>query len=243
MIFAKPKFLSLPKERQHKKLALLLKEAYIEKVGGKDPADFIALYQKYADWIGVEIPPLTTLKEISDAFHTHARLAAFNLRENSLLPTPRTFDTAKEQHKLPFYVYLDNLRSAFNVGSIIRTAECFGFSKVFFSKDTPTHLCTKVQKSAMGTHEWVECVATPSLDNLPRPLIVLETVEEAPSIFDFAFPPSFTIILGNEEYGVSDALLKEADLFVRIPLLGKKGSLNVANAFAIAAAFAAKSAL
>lgn len=238
--FAKPKFLSLPKERQHKKLALLLKSVYLERIGGKDPSPVLHLYKKYAAWIAFDPLPLNTLKEVSDAFHTHARLAALSLREDSLLPSPKTQDSSRQKALLPFHVYLDNLRSAFNVGSIIRTAECFGFSKVFFSKDTPNHLSPKVQKSAMGTDTWIDCLIDPPVEAIPRPLIILETIEETPSIFDFQFPPSFTLVLGNEEYGVSDPLLKEADHFVKIPLRGNKMSLNVANAFAIAAALATK---
>jgi len=221
MIFTRRKFLSLPRERQHKKLALLL------RAGEKD------LYRTYASWIEVPEFSLETHKEISDAFHYHAREACLEMREHNLLPNPKTRD-GDVREVLPYYVYLDNLRSAFNVGSIIRTAECFGFSKVFFSKDTPNHLSSKVQKSAMGTEKWIECEIAPEI--LPRPLIVLETVETAPSIFDFKFPESFTLVLGNEEYGVSDKLLESADHFVRIPMRGRKGSLNVANAFAIAGA-------
>jgi tRNA G18 (ribose-2'-O)-methylase SpoU len=52
---------------------------------------------------------------------------------------------------------------------------------------------------------------------------------------DFIFPASFTLILGNEEYGISNESLKLADYIVEIPLFGAKNSLNVACAFAIAA--------
>lgn len=230
----------MPLMRQHKKLTLLLRAAYSALLKGEESSSSMELYQKYASWMGEAIFPLMTLKEIADAFHRHADGAHLSLRENSLLPNAKTVDASHKKELLPYFVYLDHLRSAFNVGSIIRTAECFGFSKVFLSKDTPDHTSLKVQKSAMGTHEWIDCVIDPSIESLPRPLIALETVEGAPSLFDFKFPPSFTFILGNEEYGVSDKLLQQTDHFVRIPLRGKKGSLNVANAFAIASAFATK---
>ena len=50
-----------------------------------------------------------------------------------------------------------------------------------------------------------------------------------------SFPEKFTLILGNEEKGISQAALKEADVFLTIPLTGEQKSLNVASAFAMAA--------
>ena len=55
------------------------------------------------------------------------------------------------------------------------------------------------------------------------------------SIYDFTFPEKFTLILGNEEYGLSDEWLNQCDQIVTIPMWGFKNSLNVASAYAIAA--------
>jgi tRNA G18 (ribose-2'-O)-methylase SpoU len=86
----------------------------------------------------------------------------------------------------------------------------------------------------MGSFQWVECLQSPITD-LPRPLIALETSPHAESCFKFRFPPQCCIALGNEEWGCSEKILEQADSLVRIPLRGYKNSLNVANAFAIAA--------
>jgi tRNA G18 (ribose-2'-O)-methylase SpoU len=63
--------------------------------------------------------------------------------------------------------------------------------------------------------EWafdkVTCHQNKSLEQLPKPLIALETVPNAPSLFDFTFPKEFTLLLGNEEYGLSDQALSMAD--------------------------------
>jgi tRNA G18 (ribose-2'-O)-methylase SpoU len=136
---------------------------------------------------------------------------------------------------LPISIYLDNLRSAFNVGSILRTTEAFRLGQVCFAKNTPFIDNLKVLKTAMGTFDKVHCVKEAQLNDLPRPLIALETDPNAPSIFDFTFPPSFTLMLGNEEYGLSEEALSQKSAIVRIPLYGFKNSLNVASAFAIAA--------
>ena len=87
----------------------------------------------------------------------------------------------------------------------------------------------------MGTASSVPCKQG-RVDSCPSPLIALETMETAPSIFDFEFPESFTLLLGNEERGLKESTLQAAHHVVQIPLTGSKNSLNVAAAFAIAAA-------
>jgi tRNA G18 (ribose-2'-O)-methylase SpoU len=87
----------------------------------------------------------------------------------------------------------------------------------------------------MGAAEIVPVYRSVPLAALPRPLIVLDTSDEAIPLGEFLFPSEFTLILGNEEYGVSDEALQIADYLVEIPLVGVKNSLNVACAFAIAA--------
>ena len=80
-------------------------------------------------------------------------------------------------------------------------------------------------------------VPTPhNLKKMPQPLIALETVEDAHSLFDYIFPKNFTLVLGNEEFGISQKVLSQCTAAIQIPLVGSKNSLNVANSFAITAA-------
>ena len=137
---------------------------------------------------------------------------------------------------MPAAIYLDNVRSAYNVGSILRTAEALRIGAVYFSEKTPFIDNEKVQRTAMGAAEIVPVHRGIPLSSLPRPLIALDTSDEATPVSEFLFPSAFTLILGNEEYGISDEALMLADHLIEIPLLGAKNSLNVACAFAIAAA-------
>jgi len=134
---------------------------------------------------------------------------------------------------LPIAIYLDHVRSAYNVGSILRTSEALRIGTLYFSEKTPYIDNEKVQRTAMGAAEIVPVRRGISLASLPRPLIALETSDEAQDLAAFAFPTQFTLILGNEEYGISDEALMLADHLVEISLLGIKNSLNVACAFAI----------
>ena len=63
----------------------------------------------------------------------------------------------------------------------------------------------------------------------------METISDGENCNSFTFPKSFTLLFGNEQYGLSDETLAKADHFIHIPLYGNKNSLNVATAFAIMA--------
>lgn len=224
-------FLLLPERVRHKKIARLLRDFHEQG----DPRH-LALYRRVEIWS--ELPRLdeSDFAALADRYHYHLGQTGVSWKEHNLLSAPlHQTDKPSSIPPLPIAIYLDSLRSAFNVGSILRTVEAFRLGKVCFAKTTPFIDNAKVQKTSMWTYDKVVCEKDTLLDNLPRPLIALETDPDAPSIFDFPFPPSFTLMLGNEEYGLSDEALTKRDAIVRIPLYGFKNSLNVASAFAIAA--------
>ena len=175
--------------------------------------------------------PTNTPEEHSNAFHHHLQAAGQKVKEHNLLV--RTGDREVGAPYLPIDIYLDHLRSAHNVGSIFRTTEALRLGKIYLSEQTPTPDQKQVHDTGLGACEWVEWTQGPPQR---RPIIALETVERAVSLSDFEFPESFTLVVGNEEYGCSQEMLAAADHVIEIPLFGKKNSLNVANAFAIVAA-------
>lgn len=181
----------------------------------------------------LNLPQIPWTKEArSHRFHFHLGEAGLSLKEHNLL-----IETEDYPSKVPFgsvHIFLDHIRSAHNVGSILRTTEALRLGPVSFSKDTPFIDNKKVKDSAMGTEMLVPCNHT-SLLELPRPLIALETAPSAPSIYEFDFPSECTIVVGNEEFGISESNLALADHIVQIPLPGSKNSLNVAAAFALVA--------
>ena len=224
-------FLRYSKRFRHQKAAELLR-AYHDL---NDPKALF-LYRRVEAWLQLPILDTEQFKSLSDRYHFHLDQTGFTWKEHNLLSSPfRTTDQCSLIPYLPITIYLDNLRSAFNVGSILRTTEALRVGRVCFGKNTPFIDNPKVQKTSMGTFDKVPCDRGLELSILPRPLIALETDETAPSIFDFVFPDSFTLMLGNEEYGLSDEALSLRAHTVRIPLHGFKNALNVASAFAIAA--------
>ncbi len=227
MTFTKRRFLSLPKRLQHKNAAELLRNLY-ERDECLDP------YHHLSAWMGLpDIDP--TFEALSNRFHHHIKLASISLNEPHFLKQVKRHDTLSITPFGPCAIYLDHLRSGHNVGSILRTVEAFRLGTVHFSQDTPDITNKKVQDASMGTASLVPTARKP-IANLPKPLIVLETVEDATPISDFTFPETFTLVIGNEEFGVSENLIEQADHIIEIPLSGSKNSLNVSCAFAIVAA-------
>lgn len=234
------KFLSLPEAQRHKKCAELLRSIYIAMQDGGPVAPSMEAYAQLARWL--DLPALqegdagSYIRAIADRYHLHAQWAQLHHKEHRLLPRVRQGDRAAALPAWPIALYLDNIRSAHNVGSMLRTVEAFSLGSVHFSPATPYIDHKQVKDAAMGAAEWIDCRKDSRLDDLPRPIIALETSDEAQSIYDFTFPDAFTLVVGNEEYGCSAHTLDAADVIVEIPLRGRKNSLNVANALAIAAA-------
>lgn len=237
--FSERTFRKLPLVQQHRKCALMLEKAYLffhqkREQEGLRQVDF---YNACTAWL---TPPLSPLHQaspevLSERFHFHASLGEIQRKEHNLLPCVQKGDRKQASPPLPFHVYLDHIRSAHNVGSILRTVEAFSLGTVYFSANmaTPTH--KQVRDAAMGADEWVSCKTQIALEDLPRPLIALETVPDGSSLWEWNWSLPCTLILGNEEVGCSEEALQTADAVIRIPLRGRKNSLNVANAFAIVA--------
>lgn len=194
------------------------------------------LYRQFLSWMQEPLQPMpSSIKALADLYHFHLQKARVSKREHHLLPRIRCGDRPQGEPAWPIAVYLDGLRSAHNIGSIIRTVEALSLGSLYFSPAMPDAAHKQVKDTAMGSDQWISCTQGVELAALPRPIIALETAEEAVSLYEFIFPSSFTLVVGNEEYGCSDETLSLSDCLIEIPLRGRKNSLNVANAFAIAA--------
>ncbi len=131
-------------------------------------------------------------------------------------------------------VFLEDIRSPFNVGSMFRTAESFGVETVLLSPLCADPLHPRAQRTAMGCVSVVPWQRI-NIDEIEGPLFVLET--GGTNVNEFAFPDTGTMIVGSEELGASPKALKQAEKSlgrVTIQTYGAKGSLNAGTAFGIA---------
>jgi tRNA G18 (ribose-2'-O)-methylase SpoU len=138
---------------------------------------------------------------------------------------------------------LDNIRSAWNVGSIFRTADGFGFTHAYLCGITPTPENEAVTKTSLGAEESVPWSYHKDALQLARGLkkegfrsLGLEEDPRAEEITQsITVSADSVLIVGNEVTGVDPELLELCDEILYIPMGGEKKSFNVAVAFGIAA--------
>jgi TrmH family RNA methyltransferase len=160
------------------------------------------------------------------------------------LDAENKLDSTKRRIFHGMRIYLEDIRSPYNIGSLFRTSESFGVEKILLSPLAADPLHRRAQRTAMGCIDVVPWERLPSLETLcpghnselrPEiPVFALETGGIA--LNNFPFPQCGIMIVGAEELGVSPNALALADASlgrVSIPTYGAKGSINVSAAFAI----------
>ena len=140
-----------------------------------------------------------------------------------------------------FFVICDNIRSLENIGSIFRTADALGVTKIYLcgiSGKPPHH---KISKTALGAEKNIPFEYHKQtlrlIKKLKKDKILIVSLEQSKqSIAHDSFHPKFplALIIGNEVKGISKNILKNSDKIIHLPMLGGKESLNVSVAFGVA---------
>lgn len=162
---------------------------------------------------------------------SHRRIARPDASELAALP------------RHPVAVVLDDIRSAYNVGAILRTADAVRAALVVCCGYTPAPDHPSVRKTALGAEESVPWLriqnpaeAVSRLRGEGYTIAALEQTRQSKELaqVDASLFP-LALIVGNEVTGVRQQLLDAADLAIELPQFGVKASLNVAVAFGVAA--------
>lgn len=135
---------------------------------------------------------------------------------------------------------LDNIRSVLNVGSIFRTADAFGISKIYICGITPAPIDrfgrkrNDLHKTALGAEESVMWEQEEKTLNTIKKLkedgfkiISLEQSSDSKDHKDIEVSEKTAVVLGSETDGVNEEVLKLSDEIAEIKMLGEKESLNV----------------
>lgn len=135
---------------------------------------------------------------------------------------------------------IHDIRSNYNVGAMLRTADGAGVRKVYLSGTTPSpkdrfgRLVGEIHKTALGAEQTVdwEYVSDiyPVLDKLKESgfkVVAVEQATDSVSLYDFQVPDKVAYIMGSETEGLPQPVLLASDLILELPMLGKKESLNV----------------
>lgn len=149
--------------------------------------------------------------------------------------------------KRSVFVVIDNLRSNHNVGSIFRTADALGVSKIYLCGTTPTPVdkygrpVGEIAKTALGAEKsipWEYAKTTAgAIKKLKKTGAEIIAIEQSNNSLDYKkVKPrgDIAFVLGNEVDGVSKNILKLCDIVAEIPMKGGKESLNVAVAGGVA---------
>jgi 23S rRNA (guanosine2251-2'-O)-methyltransferase len=141
---------------------------------------------------------------------------------------------------------VDNVRSAWNVGSIFRSAEGFAVEHLYLCGITPTPDNPSVKKTALGAQETVGWSAHRNAVALVEELRVKGAVilalektttsqEIESALQEHRLNAPCMLVVGNEQAGIDPGILDLADQVVHVEMQGRKRSFNVAIAFSIAA--------
>jgi 23S rRNA (guanosine2251-2'-O)-methyltransferase len=151
----------------------------------------------------------------------------------------KSVEEFKQSEKLPVIVVLENIRSAYNVGSVFRTADAFLLEAIYITGYTciPPH--KEIKKTALGAEDTVtwkhfanagEAIA--DLKALGYTVYAIEQAEASIALNELAYiaGEKIAVIMGNEVTGVDQTTIAQCDGVIEIPQLGMKHSLNIATA-------------
>jgi len=149
-------------------------------------------------------------------------------------------ETPLQAVTMPVVIVLDRLRSAFNVGNIFRLADAVRAERIVACGYTAVPPHPKLTKTARGCDEIVPCAtsatavdAIASLHADGYTVYGVETTETSTLVWDETLVFPAAIVFGNEALGVCPGALHACDRLLRIPAVGVKNSVNVANCAAV----------
>jgi len=151
----------------------------------------------------------------------------------------KSVEEFKQSEKTPIVVVLENIRSAYNVGSVFRTADAFLIEAIYICGYTAQPPHKEIKKTALGAEETISwkhfettAEAMAELRESGYKIYAVEQVEGSYQLQNFKNDPAekVAVIFGNEVAGVEQSTILASDGCIEIPQLGMKHSLNIATA-------------
>lgn len=144
-----------------------------------------------------------------------------------------------EEGEIPLILMLDRVTDVRNFGGIARSAECAGVQGIVVPQRGGAQITSDAMKTSSGALNFISISRENSLTEAIQYLkdsglqIVACTEKSDNVLYDVDFSLPTAVIMGSEEDGISKELLQLADARVKIPLMGRVGSLNVSAATAV----------
>ena len=147
-----------------------------------------------------------------------------------------------QSKKYPVCFLANDIDVPMNIGSIFRIADAFGIEKIYLTGTSPVPPNSKIKKTSRSTEKYVPYSYSKSalevvkqLKSAGYKIVSLEITSSSIDIRNFSVTnkEKICLILGSENYGVSQELLDVSDCIIYIPMLGQNSSMNIATACAI----------
>ena len=151
----------------------------------------------------------------------------------------KTVDEFRQSEKIPVIVVLENIRSAYNVGSVFRTADAFLIEAIYIIGYSAKPPHKEIKKTALGAEETVswkyfkttaEALAALREDEYNVFAVEQAVGSAALQAINHDGRSKIAVIFGNEVTGVEQSTIQLCDSCIEIPQLGMKHSLNIATA-------------
>ena len=151
----------------------------------------------------------------------------------------KSVDEFRQSEKMPVVAVLENVRSAYNVGSVFRTADAFLLEAVYLCGYTAFPPHKEIRKTALGAEETVSWKhfkqVDEALDDLKAKgykIYAVEQVENSKKLNEVKMGEGekIAVVFGNEVTGVEQATIEKCEGCIEIPQAGMKHSLNIAVA-------------
>ncbi|MEM5566132.1 TrmH family RNA methyltransferase [Psychroserpens sp. AS72] len=151
------------------------------------------------------------------------------------------YSTIFNKQTFPVTVICENVTNAPNIGSLFRTADAFGIEELIFCgehiplgrKMTKTSRATEKIVNFRQENDAIEVVSELKKNNYF--VIALEITSKSEALVDFKFPKQkpIALLIGDENFGVSEGVLKLCDTVIHINMFGQNSSMNVVQATSV----------
>jgi 23S rRNA (guanosine2251-2'-O)-methyltransferase len=198
--------------------------------------DLAYIRKKCNQWgIGMQTVPHTKIQRLAQNVNTQGILA--DIEDFSYVGIEDLLNACLEKKRIP--VFLDNLNDPQNLGGILRTCGALGVFDIVIPTTESVSVTESVLRVACGGENYLSVAKVSNLGNAIEKAkkmgfwILGTVVEEGTSLTEQTLKFPLGLVMGSEEKGVRDIILKKLDAKVMVPMKNQRMSLNVAHATSI----------
>jgi tRNA G18 (ribose-2'-O)-methylase SpoU len=154
----------------------------------------------------------------------------------------KSVEEFRRADKIPIVIVLENIRSAYNVGSVFRTADAFLLQGIYICGYTAHPPHKEIKKTALGAEETMDWKffkrIGEAIEELRKEEYRIFAIEQAMNShplqkLEFDKDEKLAVVFGNEVTGIEQSTVELTDGCIEIPQLGMKHSLNIATAVGV----------